>query len=220
MKVNTKLPTVTVNIDPAAGPTNGNVTVTVTADLKDAQPADKAYSFDGGATWQAENTFVVTNNRTFAAGSIRVKNALGNIGVNDTAVTVSNIDRTAPTAAAKPASGSRIAHTGTEIAISFNEAMKASGDISVQTTGGAVADVRLSGQTLKFSFGADAYNTQYTFTVSGITDLAGNAYSGTFSYTTVAAPETTRPVAEAPEDQGNKTGGGDWRGNDLYERKQ
>ena len=76
VKVNTNLPTVTVDIDPAAGPTNGNVTVTVTADLKDAQPADKAYSFDGGATWQAGNTFVVTKNRTFAVGSIRVKNDL------------------------------------------------------------------------------------------------------------------------------------------------
>lgn len=198
VKVNTQLPSLTVSKDPS-GPTNGNVTLTVSADFKDAQPADKAYSFNGGATWQAGNTLAVTDNRTFAVGSIRVKNDLGNIGVNDTAAVVSNIDRTAPTAAAKPASGSRIAYKGTEIAISFNEAVQASGDISVQATGGAVSNVSLSGQTLKFSFDADAYNTKYTFTVSGITDLAGNAYSGTFSYTTVAAPEITKPVTEEPQ---------------------
>lgn len=74
-----------------------NQSVTLTVDATDAGSGISSYSFDGGSTWQAESSKTYANNTTIAAGTIKVKDAVGNIATYDTVVTISNIDKTAPT---------------------------------------------------------------------------------------------------------------------------
>ena len=73
--------------------TNGNVTLTVTAQDNESGLAAEAYSFDGGATWQADNYKEYTENS--AGVIIKVRDAVGNITEHEV-IHILNIDKTAP----------------------------------------------------------------------------------------------------------------------------
>ncbi len=73
-------------------PTNGDVTLTVTA--TDANAME--YSFDGGTSWQAGNTKVCSANGDIEAQAIQVKDAAGNVAKYSEKITIANIDKTAP----------------------------------------------------------------------------------------------------------------------------
>jgi LPXTG-motif cell wall-anchored protein len=73
--------------------TNGNVTLTVNASDILSGLASEAYSFDGGATWQASNSKTYAENAN--AIVIKVKDAAGNIATYD-AMNITKIDKTTP----------------------------------------------------------------------------------------------------------------------------
>ena len=74
------------------GWTKENVTITVKASDSESGLATKAYSFDGGKTWQASNKFKVPKNQTVP---IWVIDKAGN--PKKTSIKITNIDKTAPT---------------------------------------------------------------------------------------------------------------------------
>ncbi len=61
-----------------------SVTVNYTISTASSAHADGSISFDGGKTWQTSNTFTVdaSDGKTFAAGTIRVRDALGQVTSN------------------------------------------------------------------------------------------------------------------------------------------
>ena len=71
-------------------PSSGNkVKVTVKATFVDSAPADQAYSFDGGASWQSSNSKEFTIGTVISAGKIKIKDKQGNIVVYDKALNLS-----------------------------------------------------------------------------------------------------------------------------------
>ena len=79
--------------------TNGSVKVTVTASDSASGLAAKAYSFDNGSTWQANNYKSFSSNTSTI--NIKVRDAVGNIATySSNPVKISNIDKTPPTASA------------------------------------------------------------------------------------------------------------------------
>jgi len=117
-------------------------------------------------------------------------------------------DTTPPSVTAQsPAPGSSNVSTGTAVAATFSEAVQPA-TISFTLTGpsGSVAgSVSYAGSTRTATFtpsAALANSTTYTARVSGAQDLAGNAMTVavTWSFTTIAPPDTTPPtvVAQSP----------------------
>ena len=84
-KIDTTPPAVTVSSNPI-GPTNRFVDLTVAASDVESGLAPEAYSFDGGASWQAENKKRYTENQIV---QIKVRDAVGNI--SSVSYTISNI---------------------------------------------------------------------------------------------------------------------------------
>lgn len=74
--------------------TNGNVTITVNASDEQSGLAEQAYSFDGGETWQAENTKEYNENTRNI--QIQVKDSVGNISQYNQSIEITNIDKTEP----------------------------------------------------------------------------------------------------------------------------
>ena len=74
--------------------TKGNVTLTINAEDSLAGLAEKPYSFDGGETWQSENTKTYTENTDGIV--IKVKDKLDNINTHET-INITKIDRVRPT---------------------------------------------------------------------------------------------------------------------------
>lgn len=74
--------------------TNGTVIVRVKATDTGVGLAETPYSFDGGVTWQEENTNTYSENKESL--EIRVKDKLGNIGMPSGTVDITNIDTEAP----------------------------------------------------------------------------------------------------------------------------
>ena len=66
-------------------------TVTVTASDNGSGLAAEAYSFNGGWTWQKSNTYTVTGNYEWVAGTIMVRDAAGNVNYNRTSVKVGDV---------------------------------------------------------------------------------------------------------------------------------
>ena len=75
--------------------TNKNVTLTIIAKDSVSGLADKPYSFDGGKTWQAENTKTYTSNS--ASIVIKVKDKAGNVNTYNQKIVIKYIDKKAPT---------------------------------------------------------------------------------------------------------------------------
>ena len=73
--------------------TNQDVTLTVTAQDNESGLQENAYSFDGGKTWQAENT--KTYNQNTAGIVIKVRDEAGNEATYQT-IDITNIDKTGP----------------------------------------------------------------------------------------------------------------------------
>lgn len=73
--------------------TGNNVTLTVNANDNVSGLAAEAYSFDGGTTWQSENTKTYDENTDGVA--VKVKDNAGNIAAYDT-INITKIDKTAP----------------------------------------------------------------------------------------------------------------------------
>ncbi|MBQ4065417.1 MAG: InlB B-repeat-containing protein, partial [Clostridia bacterium] len=82
-----------VTKSPESGWTKENVIVTVTA-------ADNSgivfYSFDGGRSWRGEGVYAAHVNGELAAGQILLKDSFGNTAAYPSAVSISNVDKTAP----------------------------------------------------------------------------------------------------------------------------
>ncbi len=150
---------------------------------------------------------------TLAAGSI--KDLAGNNYAGTTTydfTTVATADTTPPTVSAfSPAVGATGISNGSDIVITFSEAVQlGSGLIEVHSgsaTGPVVATnttetLSVSGTTLTINPTANLANgTHYfvTLAAGSIKDLAGNNYAGTTTYdfTTVAAADTTPPTVTA-----------------------
>ncbi len=114
-KIDTTAPTAGVTIAPDVIGTDGIwslsavITVTGAQDDRDDALADEPYSFDGGATWQSENTFTVTQNGDY---TVLVRDAVGNIYDSDK-LHVDHIDRTPPVITIDESTISRNWATGT-----------------------------------------------------------------------------------------------------------
>jgi SpoIID/LytB domain protein/M6 family metalloprotease-like protein len=78
------------SVDMSAGSTNATATVTIQAKFTGAIAAALAYSFDGGATWQASASKEFADGTTIAAGQLRIRDVLGYTVVYDAAVTASS----------------------------------------------------------------------------------------------------------------------------------
>ena len=74
--------------------TNKDVTLTVNATDSKSGLADAAYSFDGGTTWQKENSKTYKSNTNGIV--IKVKDKVGNISTYPV-IAITKIDKTAPT---------------------------------------------------------------------------------------------------------------------------
>ena len=73
--------------------TNKDVTLTVNATDSQSGLADAAYSFDGGATWQASASKTYTSNTNGIV--IKVRDKVGNISTHST-INITKIDKTGP----------------------------------------------------------------------------------------------------------------------------
>ena len=85
-------PTITVDKNPTEW-TNENVTITINAEDTESGLQDECYSFDGGITWQTENTKQYTANTDGIV--IQVRDEAGNIATNET-ININNIDKNPP----------------------------------------------------------------------------------------------------------------------------
>ena len=152
------------------------LTVTVTASDTGSGLAAQAYSFNGGASWQASNTFTASGSQSWVAGTIMVRDAVGNIAYNQTTVSViTQADTTPPSI--------QIATSGLTVTVTASDA------------GG------LAAQAYSFNGGA-SWQTSNKFTATGsrswvagtimVRDKAGNiAYNKT---TVTVEIDTTIPT--------------------------
>ncbi len=148
------------------------LTVTVTASDTGSGLAAQAYSFNGGASWQASNTFTASGSQSWVAGTIMVRDAVGNIAYNQTTVSViTQADTTPPSI--------QIATSGLTVTVTASDA------------GG------LAAQAYSFNGGA-SWQTSNKFTATGsrswvagtimVRDKAGNI---NYNRTTVSVPAQT-----------------------------
>ena len=94
VRIDRSSPTITSVSGNPADWTNGDVTLTVHAG--DNGSGVKEYSFDGGHNWQTSNTNLYTVNQTVSAGSIRVRDNVGNETGYSTEIAITKIDKIAP----------------------------------------------------------------------------------------------------------------------------
>ncbi|MBF4694741.1 cadherin-like beta sandwich domain-containing protein [Fusibacter ferrireducens] len=146
--------------------TTGDVTVTVTATDASGIAATGGYSFDGGTTWQDAKSKVYASNTTISAGTIQVKDSVGNIATYDTAIIINNIDKTAPTISSVVASPTET--TGGDVTVTVT-ATDASG---IAATGGYSFDGGTTWQDAKSKVYAS--NTTISAGTIQVKDSAGN----------------------------------------------
>ena len=92
-KIDKENPIITSVTGNATNWTNQDVTITINAQDELSGLATKAYSFDGGKTWQESNSKTYTKNETGIV--IKVKDALGNIATGAT-MNITKIDKDGP----------------------------------------------------------------------------------------------------------------------------
>ncbi|SHF23120.1 YDG domain-containing protein [Alkalibacter saccharofermentans] len=95
-KIDTDLPVIESVTGNATAWQNTDVTLTVTASDSGSGLAEAAYSFDGGATWQTEDTKVYNENQTIEAETIRIRDTAGNIQSYSSEIIITKIDKTNP----------------------------------------------------------------------------------------------------------------------------
>lgn len=112
--------------------TNSSVKVTVTASDSASGLAAKAYSFDNGSTWQANNYKSYSSNSSTI--NIKVRDALGNIATySSNPVKISNIDKTAPTASAS----ADVTSASVKITVTATDALSGLNSTAYSFDGGA-----------------------------------------------------------------------------------
>lgn len=95
-KVDKTLPSITSisgNVDEWQ---NTDITLTVYANDTGSGLAEAAYSFDGGKTWQSDNTYVYDSNQIINENTIKVKDLAGNISSYSEKIIISKIDKENP----------------------------------------------------------------------------------------------------------------------------
>jgi len=166
--------------------------VTITA-TDDVALHERAYSFNGGSTWQVGNTYTVINTYTWRVGSICVRDAAGNITTNGQEVTATYVNPNGTTSV--PQEQTPPPSPGTQ----DTEAPVLSVSVSGATvTATATDNVGLHAQAYSFDNGA-TWQAGNTFTVSAthtwrpgeikVRDAAGNITSSVISVT--ATPQVT-----------------------------
>ena len=120
-------------------------------------------------------------------------------------------DTTPPTiSSTTPANGATGVSISDNISIIFSEAVDSTTINSTNITFGVSGSWSLSGTTATFNPGVNlANNTAYTMTVgTGVTDLVGNALANAyqFSFTTIAAGDTTPPTISSTTPANGATG--------------
>ena len=102
--------------------TNQNITLTVNATDNESGLQEKAYSFDGGKTWQAENTKEYSQNT--AEIVVQVRDEAGNIGTSET-IEITKIDKEGPNIIIEEeettTKSSRINVTGSDAGVGIEE---------------------------------------------------------------------------------------------------
>ena len=179
VKVDATAPTANLTGIPAVNEwTKDDVTITVNATDATAGLADKPYSFDGGVTWQAENSKIYTDNADGIV--IQVKDAAGNVKALDT-VNLTAIDKTAPAAPVVKIGGRVVTESTTE-------AMGETIDITLTPTPGSPEQYTYSGSkgggtgdlTEVKELSIKAASGKNTLTIT-ITDKAGNKTEKTYT---------------------------------------
>ena len=74
----------------SVGTESGKIRVTINATFTDGSPAEKAYSFDGGASWQESSSKDFAQGSILVSGMIRVRDKNGYIVIYDEMVNLGN----------------------------------------------------------------------------------------------------------------------------------
>ena len=94
LKIDKQVPIITSVTGNPTQWTNKDVTLTISSEDSVAGLAEKPYSFDGGETWQAENTNTYTKNTSGII--IKVKDKAGNVATYNDTVDITKIDKVRP----------------------------------------------------------------------------------------------------------------------------
>ncbi|WP_232108890.1 Ig-like domain-containing protein [Pseudomonas mosselii] len=207
-------PTATITLSDTALKVGETATVTITfsevvtgftnADLTVANGTLSAVSSsDGGKTWTA--TFTPTNNLTNASNVITLNNAgvtdlAGNAGAGTTSSANYSIDTVRPTATIVVSDSNLTIGETSLVTITFSEAVTGFTNADLNVANGTLSAVSSSdgGITWTATFTPTSAITDATNLITldntGVTDLAGNAGSGTTNSNNYAI-DTVRPTA-------------------------
>ncbi len=207
-------PTATITLSDTALKVGETATVTITfsevvtgftnADLTVANGTLSAVSSsDGGKTWTA--TFTPTNNLTNASNVITLNNAgvtdlAGNAGAGTTSSANYSIDTVRPTATIVVTDSNLTIGETSLVTITFSEAVTGFTNADLNVANGTLSAVSSSdgGITWTATFTPTSAITDATNVITldntGVTDLAGNAGSGTTNSNNYAI-DTVRPSA-------------------------
>ncbi|WP_307942930.1 Ig-like domain-containing protein [Pseudomonas mosselii] len=207
-------PTATITLSDTALKVGETATVTITfsevvtgftnADLTVANGTLSAVSSsDGGKTWTA--TFTPTNNLTNASNVITLNNAgvtdlAGNAGAGTTSSANYSIDTVRPTATIVVTDSNLTIGETSLVTITFSEAVTGFTNADLTVANGTLSAVSSSdgGITWTATFTPTSAITDATNLITldntGVTDLAGNAGSGTTNSNNYAI-DTVRPTA-------------------------
>ncbi|MEB5932547.1 Ig-like domain-containing protein [Pseudomonas mosselii] len=207
-------PTATITLSDTALKVGETATVTITfsevvtgftnADLTVANGTLSAVSSsDGGKTWTA--TFTPTNNLTNASNVITLNNAgvtdlAGNAGAGTTSSANYSIDTVRPTATIVVTDSNLTIGETSLVTITFSEAVTGFTNADLNVANGTLSAVSSSdgGITWTATFTPTSAITDATNVITlvntGVTDLAGNAGSGTTNSNNYAI-DTVRPTA-------------------------
>ncbi|WP_256582374.1 Ig-like domain-containing protein [Pseudomonas sp. DrBHI1] len=207
-------PTATITLSDTALKVGETATVTITfsevvtgftnADLTVANGTLSAVSSsDGGKTWTA--TFTPTNNLTNASNVITLNNAgvtdlAGNAGAGTTSSANYSIDTVRPTATIVVSDSNLTIGETSLVTITFSEAVTGFTNADLTVANGTLSAVSSSdgGITWTATFTPTSAITDATNLITldntGVTDLAGNAGSGTTNSNNYAI-DTVRPSA-------------------------
>ncbi|AMK33028.1 Fibronectin type III domain protein [Pseudomonas putida] len=207
-------PTATITLSDTALKVGETATVTITfsevvtgftnADLTVANGTLSAVSSsDGGKTWTA--TFTPTNNLTNASNVITLNNAgvtdlAGNAGAGTTSSANYSIDTVRPTATIVVTDSNLTIGETSLVTITFSEAVTGFTNADLNVANGTLSAVSSSdgGITWTATFTPTSAITDATNLITldntGVTDLAGNAGSGTTNSNNYAI-DTVRPSA-------------------------
>ncbi|MEG1932377.1 MAG: GH25 family lysozyme, partial [Pygmaiobacter sp.] len=181
--------------------------VTVSA-VDDGDLNASAYSFNGGWTWQTENTIALTEPKSWPAGTICVRDSEGNIGYNTTTVTVGRfikVTKKAGTATVEVVEGYDNGWGYPPSSYSFNggTTWQSSNVFTIKATQSwvpgtilakdGVGNVNYNGETIEVKLGAECIDV--------------SSYQGQINWQQVRASGVTTAIMRAITWSGDKTNG-------------